>query len=305
MKTIQKAEAWYNSTLLPALNEEFKNELPQMAIGIAGRGSECFGFDDEISLDHDAVPGVTIWLTPQGDERFGFRLTRFYDALVKSSFSGQDGSKSSTLGDSERGVVIIDDFLRRHLGYASMPRSWQDWLYTPEYAFAECVNGRIFRDDSKVFSSIRESLRHGMPEDVRLKKIAAKAVMMAQSGQYNYSRCLAHNEPGAAAIALSDFVRHTVSMVFLLNFSFAPYYKWMFRAMRELAVLGEVADSLEELFRLADPRKAIEDICRKITAELANQGLSDIDDPYLEAHAFAVTSKIRSQEIRALHIMEG
>lgn len=31
-----------------------------------------------------------------------------------------------------------------------------------------------------------------MPEDVRRKKLAARLIFMAQSGQYNYSRCLGH-----------------------------------------------------------------------------------------------------------------
>ena len=304
MKTLEISENWYRQILLPELQKEFAAELEKMAIGIAGRGSECFGFDDDISLDHDLVPGVSIWISSEDDAAFGIALTKFYNALAKRSF-GTAKRGSSAFGESERGVMTIASFLRRHLGSDTPPRCWQDWLYTPEYAFAECINGRIFKDDSNLFTSIRENIANGMPEDVRLKKIAARAVMMAQSGQYNVPRCLSRGENGAAAIALSEFIRNTVSMVFLLNFSFAPYYKWMFRAMRRLPVLGNITDDLERSFRLDDPCDAIENICQKITDELKNQGLSDSDDSYLEAHAFSVTAKIRSREIRVLHIMEG
>lgn len=65
-----------------------------------------------------------------------------------------------------------------------------EWLYTPEHSLACAVNGRVFYDGCGEFSAVRRELEAGYPEDVRLKKMAARAVLMAQSGQYNYSRCL-------------------------------------------------------------------------------------------------------------------
>ena len=40
-----------------------------------------------------------------------------------------------------------------------------------------------------------------MPEDVRAKKIGSCALKAAQSGQYNYARCIKHGEDGAAMLA--------------------------------------------------------------------------------------------------------
>ena len=54
---------------------------------------------------------------------------------------------------------------------------------------------------------------------------------MAQSGQYNYRRCLAHGETGAAQLACDELVRSTMHAVFLLNRAYMPFYKWAFRAM--------------------------------------------------------------------------
>jgi hypothetical protein len=149
-----------------------------------------------------------------------------------------------------------------------------------------------------------------MPEDVRLKKLAARAVMMAQSGQYNYPRCLDHKEPGAAALALSEFVRNAISMIFLLNFKFAPYYKWMLRAMRQLDGYSDIADKLEFLLTREAPEmekcKIISDICSRMVKELKAQGvISGTLDNYLENIAIEITSQIRSRDIRSLHIMEG
>ena len=196
MNAIELSRNLFETYGLPMLKRDFPAELSQIACGIAGRGSDSFGFDDEVSRDHDFEAGFSLWLTDEMEEKSGFRLNRAYRKLAENF--PQIKSEKSLYGVSEKGVVRISDFLRRHIGIPRVPESWQEWLYIPDYAFAEVVNGEIFYDESKIFSSIREKIINGMPEDVRYKKLAAAAVLMAQSGQYNYSRCLAHGEKAAA-----------------------------------------------------------------------------------------------------------
>ena len=312
MRGIDAARRWYESAGAPMLEREFGDVASRIAVGRAGRGSECFGYDDEVSRDHDFFTGFQLWITEEDEREFGFRLERAYARLRKEfppEGEGAEATGSSTLGDAEDGVTAIGDFYRRHLGFPGAPNDWRQWLYTPDHAFAEAVNGAVFRDDLGVFSGIRDTILNGMPEDVRRKKIAARAVFMAQSGQYNYMRCLRHGEPGAAALALNEFVRNAASMVFLLNRRFAPYYKWVFRAMRDLPKLGGLSGMLTDLLTRGGAAEAkaeqIEAICSEISSELRAQGLSDRDDVYLEPHAFAVQSGIRDRELRVLHIMEG
>ena len=305
MNGIERAENFYNSTIKPMLKREFSAVANRIAVGIAGRGSECFGFDDEASQDHDFSTGVTLWISEADDLAFGLALNRAY----KRATAALPRSASSMLGYSEYGVCIIEDFFRRHLGIPGVPRSNEEWLYTPEHAFAEAVNGKVFRDDAGVFSAIRHEIAAAMPRDVKLKKLAARAAMMAQSGQYNFLRCHRHGEPGAAALALNEFVKQTISMIFLLNDRFAPYYKWQFRALRQLPKLSYLAGTLENLLlheQSAEEKSAvIENIAADIIAELHAQKLSAAQGNYLEPHAFALMSQITDQRIAALHIMEG
>ena len=308
MRGIERAKVWYEGHLSPLLESDFGELLPRIAVGMAGRGSECFGFDDDVSQDHDFAVGVTLWLTNEDETRYGFRLQRAYDKLVKETLPRPEG-QGSKLGPCEHGVVRIGDFYRRHTGLPRAPENWREWLYTPEYAFAEATNGEVFRDDPGVFTGIRNVILHDMPEDVRLKKLAARVIMMAQSGQYNFARCLRHGEGGAAALALGEFVRNAVSLVFLLNFRFAPYYKWMFRAMRQLPELGELSCDLESLLTKEEPEKLkqerIEKVCAEVLKKLRSEELTAGTDPYLEPHAFEIMKRIRSRELRELHVMEG
>ena len=62
------SEAYFAEYGMPMLREKFPELLPFVAAGLFGSGSECFGFDDGISRDHDFEPGLmlTIPSPPSG-----------------------------------------------------------------------------------------------------------------------------------------------------------------------------------------------------------------------------------------------
>ena len=304
MRGLDEARAFYEEYGRPMLHAEFPELESRVAVGLVGRGSECYGFDDEVSRDHDFARGFCLWLTDEDDLRHGVALSRAYRSLPLPA-----ASQHSALGEDNCGVHRIAFFYRRYTGSTGAPESWQQWLSLPAYALAEATNGQVFRDDLGAFSAVREQLLHGMPEDVRKKKLAARLIEMAQSGQYNYRRCLQHGEEGAAALELADFVRAACGAVYLLEKRHMPYTKWMLRGMDALPKLGHLRTALEFLLTGEDDpalrEGVIEDICATVSAELCAQGLSDGTWDYLEPHAFAVQGKIQNPEIRALHVMEG
>lgn len=307
MRGIELAKAFYDEYGAEMIHEQFAEYEDRIAVGLAGHGSECFGYDDEVSRDHDFETGFCLWINDEDDLEFGVELSRAYRHLPKESII-----QRSTLGERTVGVHRISDFYRRYTGSDGVPTCWQQWMSLPSYALAEACNGQVWRDDLGEFSDIREQLKYGMPEDVRKKKIAARAAVMAQAGQYNYSRCLRHGEEGAAMLSMAQFVDAAASMVFLLNRTHMPYYKWALRAMGELEKLSNLRDALEFLLT-ADNDDAgkklkidvIEDVCASVVRELQAQGLTCGNWDYLEPHALDLMHHIENPEIRALHIMEG
>ena len=307
MAFLDEARQLYENRGKQMLHAEFPELEARIAAGLAGHGSECFGYDDELSRDHDFFPGFALWIDDETDQVAGVALARAYAKIFPSR-----GGERSALANNARGVHTITDFYRRYTGSPGAPESWKQWLSIPEYAMAEATNGEVWRDDAGTFSRIRNTLLTGMPEDVRRKKIAARAISMAQSGQYNFSRCLRHGQTGAAALALAEFVQASCSMIYLLNRRHMPYYKWAFRGMEALGRLGDLREALEFLLTgeqdeegIALKEGVIEDICSAVIRELLAQHLSDVRADYLEPHAFSVTEHIENAQIRALHIMEG
>lgn len=307
MKGLELSRRFYEA-YGPELLSRFPGLKDRAAAGLAGEGSECFGYDDELSRDHDFGPDFCIWLSGEDWDRYGEKLTAAYRSLP-GEFLGIRLKASSAGGGGRRGPARVSDFYRRFTGGPGVPQSWQQWLYLPEYALACAVNGVVFQDGEGEFTRIRAELKKGYPRDIRIKKMAAAAVRMAQSGQYNFSRCMKRGEKGGACLALGEFARSAAGMIALLNQSYLPYYKWMFRRVRELPVLGELADSLE--FLLAEgvreeqlAREIIEDICGLVIGELKKRGLAAGNWDYLEPYGLELMEQIENPKIRALHVLE-
>jgi len=304
MEGLELCRRYFEAYGLPLLEGEFASQRHRICAGLVGRGSECFGFDDALSRDHDFAPRFYFFLTDEDEASFGFSLMRAYSRLPKA-FGGIEPSAQSLSGCVMGGVQTIGDFYENYTGRRGAPTCWQDWFYTPSHYFAEATNGEIFCDPLGEFTAVREQILHGMPEDVRRKKLSAHLAAMAQSGQYNYDRCLAHGEKGAAVLALHEFVLHTAKALFLLHHAHTPYYKWMLRSLRTLPDTKALADRLQSLLLCPEnARDGIEEICADMVLRLREQQLSARNEAYLEPHAYAVAESIRTPAIRLLHLMD-
>ena len=62
MKGLALSRAYYEEYGAPMLKKEFPELSGLICCGLAGDGSECFGFDDEVSRDHDFEPGFCLFL---------------------------------------------------------------------------------------------------------------------------------------------------------------------------------------------------------------------------------------------------
>ena len=179
MQGLEIARAFYEQYGKPVLEEQFGPQLSQIAVGLIGSGSECFGFDDELSRDHDFDPGFMLLLPGEDivDRKQEFALERAYAKLPKE-FMGVERPKMAPVGGLRRGVMRTSGFFADKTGSASGKLSVEQWLAVPSHALAEAVNGKVFYDGSGELSRIREGLAC-YPEDVRRKKLAGHLLLAA------------------------------------------------------------------------------------------------------------------------------
>ena len=300
MKGLDLAEAYYHTHGAPMITSRFGCFAPRIAVGFVGPGSECFGFDDAISRDHDWGPGFCLWLLADDFEAIGADLQQAYESLP-DTFKGFGPRMTSPGEEARTGVGEISAFYKTHTGLEHLPGTLSEWLHIPEQSLATCTNGRIFADPLGEFSRWRKALLDFYPEDVRLKKMASRCMTAAQAGQYNFERSLKRREYFAVHYAETKFCADVISLVFLFNKRYTPFYKWMHRAMRQLPILGEkihfMITTLVEQTDLNEKPAVIEEICACIIEQLRREGLSDSDSDFLLDHAHSIHQQISDRNL--------
>jgi len=306
------SRAYYEAYGKKMLEREFREILPFLAAGLIGAGSECLGYDDGVSRDHDYEPGFCIFLPGEDlvDRRTAFRLERAYAKLPRE-FGGYSRSLMNPVGGARHGVIRLADFLMEKTGTSDGQLSVNQWLTLPGQSLLELVRGEIYFDHYGRLKRLRQELAF-YPEDIRKKKLAGHLLLMAQAGQYNYRRCLAHGEQAAAQMAVFTFAESAMEVVFLLNRAYIPYYKWSFRALRSLSIQSYQAELLEFLItsdnepEMAEEKgNVIEGIAADLIEELMKQDLTEAVCGDLEKHAYSVNDRIEDAGIRNMHILAG
>lgn len=329
---MQLAQSYWQTYGKPLLDQpKFAKYKNRIAAGLVGHGSECYGFDDEISRDHDFGPGFCLWLTNEDYAEIGADLQTAYDALPRK-YAGF-GSRNETPraksceGSKRVGVFSISEFFENLTGFPTAPSQNEPhlWLSLSESTLAAATNGKIFADPLGEFSKARQSFKL-MPDDVRISLISRRLGMISQAGQYNFPRMIARKDASAAWLSINEFVHATASLVFLLNnpvtAGYLPYYKWQFAALRKLcnrmaSRLPEVCSKLESIMQLSSAAcfggdgfgeggkgagiaqkqvsQIIDSICEDIVRELQYEGLSDCDETFLEWQRPYVEAHINSR----------
>lgn len=283
---LKLARAFWTQMGKPMIAAKYPQYTGRIAAGLVGHGSECYGFDDAYSQDHDFGPRFCLWLTDEDYAAIGEQLEADYEALprkfsvdaqgrvtfeahARSDASGAFPSAGAgspvtprAQGANRRdGVFRIGDFFESITGYRTAPAQTapHEWLMLQESTLAAATNGEVFADPTGLFSKTRQGFKN-MPDDVRLALISKRLGMIAQAGQYNLPRSLKRGDGAAAWLSIHEFVQATASLVFLVNVpmvvGYMPYYKWQFAALRKLsgsmfALLPNVGEQLETVMRLS------------------------------------------------------
>ncbi len=281
------------------------------AIGLVGEGSECFGCDDEFSRDHDWGPAFCIWLPA---DRLPACASRLDAALAElpATFAGYPSRMRPECRMGRVGPLAVEAFYARFTGLRHVPENWREWRSIPEHALAACTNGEVFTDEKGDFSAWRNALLNYYPQDLWLKKLAARCMNMAQAGQYNLPRALQRGETVCAMLAVSRFVEASLGMLFLLNRRYMPFYKWAWHIGQGLPFMGE--STAETLKKIASTPlvqgggktvcREVEELCARFAAALREKGLSSEKDSWLWAHGPQLAARISDPEIARLNLLE-
>ena len=293
---MERSREFYETVGKEMIHTHFSEWENRIAVGLVGEGSDCYGFDDEISTDHDYAVGFCMWLTDADYEKIGSALQEEYDKLAENKNRLR----------YRRGVFRINDFYNQLLESAvDFEKEFSlDYQKVEEFQLAAATNGMVFRDDMGFFSDIRERLLTYYPEHIWRGKLAQGIHEFSQYAQSNYARMMARGDELTAKICVSKAIESTMDLIYLLNRIYAPYYKWKKKGMENFPLSKKILPLLEKLAQLPSQSQAwkdvvycasqinvkdkcvdlFEQIAKELLEELKMQGLVSGEDVFLESY---------------------
>lgn len=229
MTGLELSKKYFEEVLYKKIKENFN--IP-ISAGLIGYGSECYGFDDLISRDHDFYPMPCIWIKEQDYNENKEKINEFINSLDKT-YMGFNITDKSKWGENRRGFLNINDYIYSFLGNISGPEKDIDFRNIPQYLLSSFTNGEIFVDEIGIITEIRKKVGY-YPEDIRLNMMSTRCMQIHREGIYNYTRCIRRNEYVAATQALGLFITNVIELYFLINKIYCPYYKWQHKMLKNI-----------------------------------------------------------------------
>lgn len=297
------SKEYYETYGKPMIESKFPKYADKIAVGLVGEGSDCFGFDDAYSTDHDWGPSFCMWVSDETYAEIGEALQEAYEQLPKE-YKGYE-YKESLQGQGRRGVMRISEFYEGLLGKENCPDDWKAlggagvenavtgteqkdfrWSEVPKHRLAAAVNGEVFRDEEGIFTSIRNQLLNGYPERLRYLELAEAVAKFSQNLQYNYGRMLKRGDQATAQMTLSDGVKETLKLLYLAAGEYAPHDKWLWAGLRKKSAYSEILALLEKVLLEPGTNKEaqIETIGEKIAYLLYGADIISDINPFLQEH---------------------
>lgn len=253
MKGLDLCRCYFYKIGLPGLQQHFPSYLDRIACGLFGAGSDVFGFDDEISQDHNWGPRFRLILSSADYAAIGERMQEVLLAELPAEFEGYE-IRGYPPGRGDRHVRVEDirGFTARTLGYPEVPKNDVAWLGIAEYRLFELHAGEVWHDPQRLVLGLRDATAY-FPEMVWRKRMAFlwEGLFFAQ----NLVRCAFRGERIAEQIYLAWALHCIMRMAFMLNRHYAPYRKWLHRAFLGLPLLAEkLAPMLTEMMQGESPK---------------------------------------------------
>ena len=310
-KGLDISAAFYEEYGAPMIHDKFPEYESRIAVGLFGEGSDCMGFDDEVSRDHDWGPGFMMLIRRGVYNEIGDKLKEEYDNLP-TEYRGYKRNTTAE-GEGRVGVICIEDLLCKYLPELFGDNNRDDmasalsWvtdkeitdaisrnrlMLVPETVLAQFINGEIWRDDIGVISTIRNKVAEYYDDATWINRLAVSLIKTAQAGQYNLPRTLSRGDRTTALVYVSEYIKNVLHTLFLINRTYAPYDKWLVSGAGRLGIHPEIADIM----------KALSDIY--VEDMTASENEDDTADPFARiTGTIEITSQIMLQALKEIGVV--
>jgi hypothetical protein len=272
---LQLARMLYEDEIAPALARRFP-ALPYAAATL-GMCSEVLGLDDEVSMDHEWGPRVTIFLSDADHARYAEEVMAALREALPATFKGLNmawRTPGVDVHDTREAIlyhVRASAVARTLKGYsiAALPLTDVEWLGVSEQHLCEFTAGVVYRDDLGELGRARELLRY-YPDNV------LRYLLMSEWGALNgdwwpIGRIGPRGDRLGLRVQAAAVVERLMRLAFMVCQRYMPYKKWFGSLFRSLPVAAALEPLLLELLSAEDWRRVEELICTAASIVLQQQ----------------------------------
>jgi hypothetical protein len=285
IKGLELNRLFYQQAVRPLLNKHFP-DLPYAAATL-GTGSEVFGFDTEMSCDHDWGPGIILFLQDD-DIHQGASIKDVFSQTLPNKFMGYptrfatSSTDPGTLIMSSKSkqhrvfVTTVKKFVHYHLDFdLNSALTPADWLSFPSQRLRGIVDGALYHDDVGELTALRQTFRW-YPHDVWLYILAAGWQRVGQEQPLMSRAGFVGDELGSSIIG-SRLIRDLMSLCFLMEKKYAPYPKWLgsaFKTLEAASTLLPILATAQSASHWQVREAALNQACEYLTSQFNHLGIS-------------------------------
>ena len=205
---LDKSEEYYRMNIKNVFNGI--NNTNKICIGLFGPGSECYGADDCISMDHDYEVGFVVVCDDDIDEDVFDKLVLNYNLLEK------EYEDEIIVKLDKHGVFHYSDYVN-------------NYLYNNNSLI---TNGKIFFNKKSQFYDLRNKIINKIKYD-RLPNIANKTLEINQIINYNIERLRIREDYSSIEILNNHLVDRLIEYGYILDNKAIPHEKLQLKLLND------------------------------------------------------------------------
>jgi hypothetical protein len=261
--SLELSRMLYEEQIAPLMTERFPGL--KYAAATYGMCSETLGLDDEVSMDHQWGPRVTVFLSNQDHARHGQAVMAAFRGSFPDRFKGFDvmwAKPGVDIHDTSETILYnvwtstVGGALRFCGGAEALPLREVDWLQVSEQHLFEFTAGVIYRDDTGEFTKAREALAY-YPDDV-LRFLLMCEWNDVGGDWFPIGRMASKSDRLGLRVQTSKIVQHMMRLAFMVSRRYMPYKKWFGTLFKTLPVAEALEPMLLDLLREQDWRQVEE-----------------------------------------------
>lgn len=261
--SLELSRMLFEEEIAPTVGERFPNL--KYAAATMGMCSEALGLDDEVSMDHEWGPRVTLFLSEEAHTRYSQEITAVLREALPLHFKGFDmmwRKPGVDVHDTTETILysVWTSTVGGALGFCggaeALPLQAMDWLRVSEQHLLEFTNGVVYRDDTGELTRAREALAY-YPDDV------LRFLLMCQwnavgGDWFPIGRIGSRGDQLGLRIQATQIAHHLMRIAFMVSRRYFTYKKWFGTLFEALPVAAALEPVLLDLLQEQDWRNVEE-----------------------------------------------